>query len=184
MTILILFEGVSDKDSFETLFDDEMRELRKNGIKVICRDYGGRFRRFIQRLPREINSEFEIQKVDKVLVHIDSESDSPERMKELISQMTSQVEQNYRNNVFWVVIQRNLESILLAGCLEKERNYEEVSEPKKVVREILRRKLNGSYIEAIHAKEYVAQVNKERILSRISGAKAFQNYLKQSLSTS
>lgn len=104
-------------------------------------------------------------------------------MKQLISQMMSQVELNYQNNVFWVVIQRNLESILLAGCLEKERNYEVISEPKKVVKKLLR-KLNRNYSETIHAKEYAAQLNKEKVLSRVSGTKEFQNYLKLFLPTS
>ncbi len=179
MTLLILFEGVSDKDFFEILFENELRQLREAGIKVICRDYGGRLRGFVRRLPKEINASFEIEKVDKLLVHIDSESDSPERMNELISQIRSQVKETYQSNVFWVVIHRNLESILLAGCLEKERKYEDISEPKRVVRQLLHKKSNSSYIAVIHAKEYAAQLNKERILLRISGAKIFQNLLTQ-----
>jgi hypothetical protein len=179
MTVLILFEGVSDKDFFEILFENEMRQLRDAGIKVICRDYGGRFRGFVRRLPKEITASFEIETVDKVLIHIDSESDSPERMNTLIANITSQLKETHRSNVFWVVIHRNLESIFLAGCLEKERNYEVISDPKKVIKKLLRRKLNRNYLETIQAKEYAALLNKERILLRISGAKMFQNLLTQ-----
>lgn len=80
MTVSVLFEGISDKDFFEIFFEDEMRQLRKDGIKVICTDYGGKLRRFTRRLPMLINSEFEIQKVRKVLVHIAIVN--PTRLKE------------------------------------------------------------------------------------------------------
>jgi len=103
MKLHILFEGISDKDSFEVLFAEEMLRLKESDIDVR----------------------------------------------------------------------------LSAGCFSRERNYESIENPTDVVKRFFRRRLNASYKKSIDAKVYLAQLDKRKILSRISGTKEFQNLLTQ-----
>ncbi|MDX2129906.1 MAG: hypothetical protein SFU91_12810 [Chloroherpetonaceae bacterium] len=179
MKINLLFEGISDKESFEVLLKEEIQTLKTKKFEVNANDYGGRKRGFTRILPKEIKSSFEVYSADYVFVHIDSEEDSKEQMNENIEKMKRSIPVDFHNRVFWIVIRKNLESVLLAGCLEKERNFEEIQKPKKAIRGIFGMKLKKGYIETIDAKEYISQVSKERILSRISGVKDFQQGLNQ-----
>ena len=179
MKLHILFEGISDKDSFEVLFAEEMLRLKESGIDVRLSDYGGKFRGYRRRLPREVNAAFEVWGADSVIVHIDSETDTIKKVNTLISDMMTSIDFKFRNKISWVIIQRNLESLLLAGCFSRERNYESIENPTDVVKRFFRRRLNASYKKSIDAKVYLAQLDKRKILSRISGTEEFQNLLTQ-----
>jgi hypothetical protein len=70
----------------------------------------------------------------------------------LISDMMTSIDFKFRNKVSWVIIQRNLESLLLAGCFSRERNYESIENPTDVVKRFFRRRLNASYKKVLMQK--------------------------------
>jgi hypothetical protein len=183
MMIKLLFEGESDQTGHLQFFREELKELDRRGIEVRTAVYGGRSKGFTRRIPRKIQAALHAEMADAVIAQVDSERDTDVKMMSILQQMNDRLLPNEITRTIWVVTKRCLESVLLAGCFEKDRNYETILEPKDKVKELFKQRLHKRYIETIHGPEYMSQISKQRVLSRISGMKVFQNALLQFLET-
>lgn len=177
MKIKLLFEGESDRLALTALLNEDFNAASKHRIEFVYANYGGRHRGFTRTLAEQIKAAIEVDKADAVWIHIDLETDTAEKMREILELILSRVPEAYHPRAKFFVIDRNLESVLLAGCFEKERNYTLLENTKGKVRRVLRRFFHHFYIETIHAPEYAAKVDKEKIIRRISGIQQLQQAL-------
>ncbi|MBC8044182.1 MAG: hypothetical protein IAF08_12155 [Rhizobacter sp.] len=176
MKIKLLFEGESDRLALTALLHEDFNAAEPYA-EFVKADYGGRRRGFTRILAREIAIAIEVDKADAVWIHIDLETDTAEKMQENLGKILSRVPEAYRFRVKFFVIHRNLESVLIAGCFEKERNYSLLENTKGKVRRVLRRFFHQFYIETIHAPQYAAKADKEKIIRRIGGIRQLQQAL-------
>lgn len=179
MRLKLLFEGESDRLALLRLFEIELDALIKRGVDVRAIDYGGRRRGFTRLIARQITYAFEQESIDKVIVQIDSESDSPAQMQTILTLIRSRVPTPYHRAIVLVVIDRCLESVLLAGCLNKARDYEQIPNPKVAVAALLKKHFKQTYRETLHAPEYAAKIDKTKACARITGAKIFSDLITQ-----